>query len=503
MEVESCDNYSDDNNTLPEKKPRRKVKTPSQIEALEKLYEEHKYPTESLKLQLAESVGLTEKQISGWFCHRRLKDKKSQDNTTAHGKQDRSSGVIQDRGSGLRQDSCGSTKQGELRHFDPREVESRRFATEEFPGADITNELGNHSFQNHSGTDDTSSGSSSPLQDSYFPQSTDPRGVVTSRNLTQKGNIVPIDVKGSQGRTGPSGYLKVKVQVENVAITSVKRQLGRHYREDGPPLGIDFDPLPPGAFESPIRRSVEEPDFVDEPKFHHSPYDSRTCKQPRPGMGYEEYNSMMSSHNSGLDGNLPFGKKSSLSYQQNPVCKRFSSMAMNEDYAGEAPIYNNYEMSARHDAGRTKESVSSPHLLPYGRKLAGKQIDPINHGDVIAQITHKKRFESSPSNLPVKHNKFLRLEERGLSRRATKEGDIYRERRGIDDYRDPVKVTVCSANEIRPAKRSREDFSQQKYATKAAMGEMTPWTNPSRGSLLEVPSSFSEDETGQTSSSAN
>lgn len=39
---------------------------------------------------------------------------------------------------------------------------------------------------------------------------------------------------------------------------------------------------------------------------------------------------------------------------------------------------------------------------------------------------------------------------------------------------------------MKPAKRSREDFSQQQYATKAAMGEMTPWTNPSRGLVSQI-----------------
>ncbi|KAL4305003.1 hypothetical protein AHAS_Ahas16G0034800 [Arachis hypogaea] len=63
--------------------------------ALEKFYNEHKYPTEEMKQDLAEELGLTEKQISGWFCH--------------------ISG---------RQDSCGSSKHGDYRYVDPKEVES-------------------------------------------------------------------------------------------------------------------------------------------------------------------------------------------------------------------------------------------------------------------------------------------------------------------------------------------------------------------------------------------
>ncbi|QHO53317.1 uncharacterized protein DS421_2g46870 [Arachis hypogaea] len=37
---------------------------------------EHKYPMEEMKQDLAEELGLTKKQISGWFCHKRLKDKR-------------------------------------------------------------------------------------------------------------------------------------------------------------------------------------------------------------------------------------------------------------------------------------------------------------------------------------------------------------------------------------------------------------------------------------------
>lgn len=222
------------------------------------LLPEHKYPSESLKIQLSESLGLTEKQVSGWFCHRRLKDKKLKDDPNAHGKQERSSGVIQDRGSGLRQDSCGSTKQGEHRHSEPREVESRRFTGEKVPGTrDIICEPVSHNVQNDSGSDDTSSGSSIPLQNNYLPRSTEPRGTATSVDIDRKRNSKAVDIEGLKVRTKPSGYLKVKVKAEHAAITSVKRQLGRHYKEDGPPLGIEFDPLPPGAFESPIRDAVE------------------------------------------------------------------------------------------------------------------------------------------------------------------------------------------------------------------------------------------------------
>ncbi|KAM0061731.1 putative transcription factor homeobox-WOX family [Helianthus debilis subsp. tardiflorus] len=34
------------------------------------------YPSEAVRAQLSESLGLTGRQLQMWFCHRRLKDKK-------------------------------------------------------------------------------------------------------------------------------------------------------------------------------------------------------------------------------------------------------------------------------------------------------------------------------------------------------------------------------------------------------------------------------------------
>lgn len=274
----------EENKALPEKNKRRRFKTPSQLQALEDFYNgrssfclltfrklnictsscceelisflvlfvfynyaEHKYPTESMKAELADHLGLTEKQISGWFCHRRLKDKRIVNGElNPPGRQDLSSGVIQDRGSGLRQDSCSSTKQGDYRLSDVREVESRRFGHNDLPAAEIKYER--RMLDDGTEMDDTSSESNSALPGSFYPHNRSPLNVETTEYRAPNGLIAP-----NKRRVGPSGYLKIKGQTENAAVTAVKRQLGRHYREDGPSLGIEFDPLPPGAFESPSK----------------------------------------------------------------------------------------------------------------------------------------------------------------------------------------------------------------------------------------------------------
>ena len=40
--------------------------------------------------------------------------------------------------------------------------------------------------------------------------------------------------------------------MEMQAISFVESQLGERIRDDGPILGMEFDPLPPGAFGAPI-----------------------------------------------------------------------------------------------------------------------------------------------------------------------------------------------------------------------------------------------------------
>ncbi|KAJ1394797.1 Homeobox-like domain superfamily [Sesbania bispinosa] len=151
-----------------------------------------------MKLELAEELALTEKQISGWFCHRRLKDKRLlKDEVCVNGRQDRSSGVIQDRGSGLGQDSCGSTKHGDNRYLDPKEVESHGLHNHEFSVADMAYGHRNHFPEDDSATDNTSSESSSSLQERLLPQGQDPFDMEPSRYLTPNGALPPLNPKSA------------------------------------------------------------------------------------------------------------------------------------------------------------------------------------------------------------------------------------------------------------------------------------------------------------------
>ncbi|CAI9760178.1 unnamed protein product [Fraxinus pennsylvanica] len=58
------------------KRPKRQMKTPFQLETLEKTYAMEMYPSEATRAELSEKLGLSDRQLQMWFCHRRLKDKK-------------------------------------------------------------------------------------------------------------------------------------------------------------------------------------------------------------------------------------------------------------------------------------------------------------------------------------------------------------------------------------------------------------------------------------------
>ncbi|KAL5565870.1 hypothetical protein UlMin_029034 [Ulmus minor] len=511
---ESGDVHSEENKASQENKKRR-LKTPSQIMALEKFYNEHKYPTEEMKVELAEQLGLTEKQISGWFCHRRLKDKRLlKDETGTNGRQDRLSGVIQDRGSGLGQDSCGSTKQLDYRPVDPKEVESRRLYGHDFPAADFNYESKSHYTERVSDMDDTSSESSSSLEDRLFSQSENPLDMETSRYISQDGSIVPPNSKVTR-QTGykPSGYLKVKGEIENAAITAVKRQLGRNYLEDGPPLGVDFDPLPPGSFESPISDPVQAAYYVGNPVSSHSPDVSGGKRKPSPSIRYEVHNSKLSSR----DLNMPeaptamhgFGHQETKSRKQ--PRQKSTYLDNTNSFPGQIPfdVYDGpsyhskkgRKMSSKHGVEGITDSLLN-HRGRYGGRIASKQTLSQSHevDDLSPKLDKRSdHFKLKPSISKRDYYETPDMEDGGISMMMpqVQEDGFYREDKVMKDVRAKTKPV----NEMLVAKGVRVDFPQRENGTNSSFSDMPPRKNHIKGSALEMPSSFSEDETAETSSS--
>ncbi|XP_019462330.1 PREDICTED: uncharacterized protein LOC109361332 isoform X1 [Lupinus angustifolius] len=515
MEVESCELQSGENNVSKwklMKNKKRKLKTPVQVAGLEKFYNEHKYPTEEMKAELAVELGLTEKQVSGWFCHRRLKDKRLlKDEAVVNCRQDRSSGVIQDRGSGLGQDSCGSTKHGDYKYLDPKEVESQGIHNNGFSAADMAYGHRNKFTENVTEMEDTSSESSSYLQDMMFPQGQDPYDMESSRYLTSTRALPPLNPKSAINmRHKPSGYLKVKGEIENAAITAVKKQLGRNYREDGPLLGVDFDPLPPRAFEGQNAGPVHEPFGVANPALPNSPDISPVKRQPGLSSRYP-------SHIEGIDfGSLHGGsgfqdkkarhsiKQRQTFYSINHFPARNSSLDLLEDDNGEASAYNctkNHRIGVMLGVEGMRSDSTSNHSDHYEENLVVKQTDLLPHGYDNLNLKNVQRsghVKSKPSHSVRNSQISVDTEERGTPTRMSKEEMFKGSRKAKNQQRNADGARMLS-KEIVDAKRIKVDPLQQYHVKQAPIAEIDQ--RKIQRSAVQIPSSFSEDETADTSSS--
>lgn len=186
-----------------EGKVKRKMKTASQLELLENTYAMETYPSEALRAELSVKLGLSDRQLQMWFCHRRLKDRKPTPPKRPRKDSSPAAGLGSSGGVGIGD---------EIRGF---------------------SEVGN----------DFPSGSAS--------------GSSTFSHIDlQKRIIVPkigADMLEMKRLYEPSQALS-----ELRAISFVEAQLGEPLREDGPILGLEFDPLPPGAFGTPIVTSGQQ-----------------------------------------------------------------------------------------------------------------------------------------------------------------------------------------------------------------------------------------------------
>ncbi|KAF9591646.1 hypothetical protein IFM89_005227 [Coptis chinensis] len=484
---ESCEVLEEDK-FHPENNKKRTLKTPSQLEALEKLYNEHKYPTESIKAQLAEEIGLSEKQVSGWFCHRRLKDKNMLIEARLIGRQDFSSGIIQDRCSALKQDSCSSTKPGDYKHVDPREVESRRFCGQDSPTEDLTYRSMGRVF----------------ISSSNFP-------------LTKNKDWKP----KPRGHMVGSEYSNSQKDIENAAILAVKRQLGRHYREDGPALGVKFETLPPSAFDLPIADAINGPYYVGDSIVPNNVGVLKVHKQPTLDTGYTKYNHVMHPHNShlqvehlkqtglGPDHRDGFNGHNSLQtdFSNYSHGQYFSVGSTEEDPAGVANVSNKsrriHGVSQMHGVeGMRSDSVSNRILHPYDAKVITKGSSHPklhNRNSPSSQRLHNLK-DRSP--MIVQYDECLGTERRQHSG-MVKEEKLYGERRKSEKFTNSIKVKMQQKSDRSWGKTSQSDeYLPQYYAsTTPSPNGLLPRGDQIKGYVGEMPTSFSDDETALTSSS--
>ncbi|CAK8577051.1 unnamed protein product [Lathyrus sativus] len=75
--MEGCSGGEEKKLLEEENKVKRKMKSASQLEILEKAYAAELYPSEALRAELSVKLGLSDRQLQMWFCHRRVKDRKA------------------------------------------------------------------------------------------------------------------------------------------------------------------------------------------------------------------------------------------------------------------------------------------------------------------------------------------------------------------------------------------------------------------------------------------
>lgn len=154
------------------------------------------YPSEETRAELSEKLGLSDRQLQMWFCHRRLKDKKEAAGMSA------------------------------MKPCTPASVGRKglmQSPKDEFMVAELGSE---HGSESGSGSLSRFSGSGSGSSE------------------FDNGDDMP---------TVPIRYFESPRSImERRVIACVEGQLGEPLCEDGPILGVEFDELPPGAFGAPL-----------------------------------------------------------------------------------------------------------------------------------------------------------------------------------------------------------------------------------------------------------
>jgi hypothetical protein len=172
------------------------------------------YPSEATRVELSVRLGLTDRQLQMWFCHRRLKD---------------------------------------------RRVPAQRQQQEEEVAVPVMAPPP-VSLQQSLPHSELMVGSASAYVQQLLPG---------SRRGPGRSSAVP-RISAPEAGTGRMYYEPPQVMLPPLApvqlpraaqqvLNSVEQLLGEPLREDGPMLGVSFEPPPPGAFGAPIGMSVIMP----------------------------------------------------------------------------------------------------------------------------------------------------------------------------------------------------------------------------------------------------
>uniref|UniRef100_A0A6M2E7G3 Homeobox domain-containing protein n=1 Tax=Populus davidiana TaxID=266767 RepID=A0A6M2E7G3_9ROSI len=336
-------------------KPKRQMKTPFQLETLEKAYATETYPSEEMRVELSEKLGLSDRQLQMWFCHRRLKDKKE----------------------------TPVKKQRNTAPLPDSPLEEMRVGAEN--GSDYGSGSGS---------------GSSPLSES--------RKVILDDGHTMRRYY----------DSSPQSVMELR------AIACVEAQLGEPLREDGPILGMEFDPLPPDAFGTPIASITEQQkrmgysyeDKVYERHDAKSSKDHASIRSDAYGLTQSPY------HDSPVDtlrGRAsPFGagqiSRARLMSQQDKRGHVFSSPQRDDDYLLQRDAFANNRTSA--------QSNSHPIVGPENPNVFSDA--QTFHHDTELRLERKRKIEEPRTvrDIEAYENRMRKeLEKQDILRRKNEE----------------------------------------------------------------------------------
>ncbi|CAK7350538.1 unnamed protein product [Dovyalis caffra] len=307
-------------------KPKRQMKTPFQLETLERAYATETYPSEEMRAELSEKLGLSDRQLQMWFCHRRLKDKKE----------------------------TPVKKQRKAAPLSESPLEEMRIV-----GAENGSDYGSGSGSG-----------SSPLSESRKVVSDD--GHMMRRYYD----------------SSPQSVMELR------AIACVEAQLGEPLRDDGPILGMEFDPLPPDAFGAPIAAITEQQKRMGY-SYDDKVYERRDAKSSKDhaSVRSDAYGQLAQSpyHDSPVDtlrGRAsPFGvgqiSRARLLSQQDKRGPVFSSPRRDDDYLLQRDTFTVNRTSA--------QSISHPVMGPENPNVFSDV--QAFHNDTELRLERKRKID--------------------------------------------------------------------------------------------------------------
>ncbi|CAH2034180.1 unnamed protein product [Thlaspi arvense] len=413
-------------------KPKRQMKTPFQLETLEKVYAEETYPSEATRAELSEKLDLSDRQLQMWFCHRRLKDKKD-----------------------------GQTKKPtKPASVQPAAAAAAAFSSvNDLPGAGSVPEV------------DSRSGSGSGSGCSPYSES--------RRNFASGSSSSRAELDGYE-TMGKAGYEPRLSMMVRRAIVCIEAQLGEPLRDDGPILGMEFDPLPPGAFGTPIAMQKHQAHIYKSKMYE--PHDARSRRPLDDPSSFtpEMYGRHSESHARGMDYESARSKSSPFMHGNGPLSRSYGThgSASRNCSTSQQDMPSPIAPSAHGDSYLMERDSSvlrteDPYLLSDGVHRKGKINDGRlgrgsenreNRGqkDVEKLEIQRKRNEERMRKEMERHERERRKEEERLMRERVKEEErVQREQRREMERREKFLQRECERAE---KKKQKEEIRREKDA---------------------------------------